>query len=139
VGFVEKIGEEAAGGTRWHRRSNRREPYSPADGVNSVHGPLPALREQTRLRHSDSCATPPHLSAIRPHLFVSGAPRSTRSARMCAGSGSPGQLIGNGIRWVRTKGQCSSWRRRHLARRQGLASVISAWNPAPIDRGGRTR
>lgn len=132
VGFVEEIGAEAA--RRYGAAVGDRivvEPYISCgwcEFCSTGHYQLCADRRVYGT--SDSCAKPPHLfGGYGRHLFVSWGSRVHKiGPDVPPEAAYLASVIGNGIRWVRTKGRVQFLESIVILGpgAQGLASVISA-------------
>jgi threonine dehydrogenase-like Zn-dependent dehydrogenase len=132
VGFVQEIGEEAA--RRYQVALGDRivvEPYLSCGWCEFCSTGYYQLCVNRRVYGtSDSCATPPHLfGGYGRHLFVSWGSKVHKIRPDVAPEAAHlASVIGNGIRWVRTKGQVQFLESVVILGpgAQGLASVISA-------------
>jgi threonine dehydrogenase-like Zn-dependent dehydrogenase len=132
VGFVEEIGTEAVRDYQVSKGDRVVvEPYIPCRNCRFCQRGNYALCERRRVYgFSVSCSTPPHLwGAYGEFMYV--APGSMVHRISCsppAEAACLSSVIGNGIRWVRTKGKARLGDKVVILGpgAQGLASVIAA-------------
>jgi len=132
VGFIQEIGKEAR--RRYQADVGDRivvEPYLSCGWCEFCStGHYQLCVERRVYGTSDSCHTPPHLfGGYGRHLFVSWGSKVHKIApEVPLEAAHLASVIGNGIRWVRTKGQVQFLESVVILGpgAQGLASVISA-------------